>query len=158
MNRMSLREALDHPWLRSFYPALPPSSRNRPLQASSSSAKAGVTHDFIALHIEPSKGPTGGKFGQREGSRGAPLQRRSDILSQAAEGNRAVPEPLPEMIANASAKEAKRGKRVRNNLTPLDEEGEVEYDPEDSGPPATRSSTTSHSSGGPRSKKARTEA
>ncbi|KAJ2918044.1 hypothetical protein MD484_g2375, partial [Candolleomyces efflorescens] len=160
MYRMSLKEALEHPWLRTFYPALPPFAQNRPPQASSSNAKAGVTHDFIALHIEPSKAPTGGKLGQREGSRGAPLQRRSDILSQAAEGNRAVPEPLPEMIANASAKELKRGKRVRNNLTPLDEEGElVEYDPVDSDLPGTRgSNSSSHGSGGPRSKKARTEA
>ncbi|KAJ2931453.1 hypothetical protein H1R20_g5592, partial [Candolleomyces eurysporus] len=157
MNRMGLKEALDHPWLSSYLPLLPPSSRNRPLQASSSGARAGVTHNFIGLNIQSSPNSTaGGKFGQREGSRGAPLQRRADIMSQVAEGNRAVPEPSPEMIANASAKEAKKGKRVRNNLTPLDEE---EADPEGSrSGPATRSRDTSQSSGGPRSKKARTEA
>ncbi|RXW25644.1 hypothetical protein EST38_g233 [Candolleomyces aberdarensis] len=158
MNRMGLKEALDHPWLSSYLPLLPPSSRNRPLQASSSGARAGVTHNFIGLQIQSSPNSTaGGKFGQREGSRGAPLQRRADILSQAAEGNRAVPEPSPEMIANASAKEAKKGKRVRNNLTPLDEEEEGDPEGSRSGP-ATRSRDTSQSSGGPRSKKARTEA
>lgn len=158
MNRMPLTEALNHPWLRSYTSPFPASSRARALQASSSGTRAGVTHNFIGLHIQPSANGAGaGNFGQREGSRGGPLQRRADILSQVAEGNRAVPQPSPEMIASAAAKEAKKGKRVRNNLTPLDEEEEADPESSRSGP-ATRSSNNSQSSSGPRSKKARTEA
>lgn len=72
---------------------------------------------------------------QREGSRSAPLQRRSQVLSQAAEGDGAVLlEPSWEMLQNAASQEAdaaagpstgaaaRGNKRVHSELTPLPEE------------------------------------
>ncbi|EAU91637.1 CAMK/RAD53 protein kinase [Coprinopsis cinerea okayama7 len=123
--RMSLTQALDHPWLQSYIPVH--QSQDQYLLAGVSSSpdvtspSAGVSHDFIGLQIQPSAP-------RREGSRGAPLQRRSHVLSQAAEEGRPVPEPSPEMIAQATRSprdQTKRNKRVRGNLTPLQEESDA---------------------------------
>ncbi|TFK25731.1 CAMK/RAD53 protein kinase [Coprinopsis marcescibilis] len=119
--RMSLTRALEHPWLKSYIPVhhssdllIGSSSATSSSSNDSARAAAGVSEDFIGLQIQPLK---------PEKSRGPPLQRRSHILAQAEEG-RNIPEPTPEMIANATAGErSKRTKRVRGNLTPMQEEG-----------------------------------
>ena len=69
---------------------------------------------------------------RREGSRTAPLQRRSHVLSQVADGEGGVvPEPSWEMIQNAATAhdDAERtpfrgNKRMHSELTPLPEEME----------------------------------
>lgn len=124
---MTLTEALDHPWLQSYTPLadedyipIPhPSSvgMDDGPDVSPHSAQAGVSHVFHALQIQPSP--------DHQGNR--PLERRSKVLSQAEEGVRNVPEPSPQMIANEETTEkaaTRRSKRVRANLTPMQEESD----------------------------------
>jgi len=101
-----------------------------------------ASQDSAAVMVSniPGAYPNGGL--RREGSRTAPLQRRSLVLSQAAEGEgAAVPEPSWEMIHNAKTYDNRRNensdneagpsngaargnKRVHSELTPLPEEFE----------------------------------
>jgi hypothetical protein len=84
-----------------------------------------------------SNSQTNGQAVNREGSRAAPLQRRSHVLSQAAEEDGAeLPQPSDAMVSNATSKNANnnvagpsnggaRGyKRGRSELTPLSEESD----------------------------------
>lgn len=138
--RMSLTDALYHPWLASYVAEHPIPSADAAFSQNSSqnsSQGSGATRylDQLGFHSVPEV---------------RPLQRRSDIMNQAAEGSRAVPQPPPEMIAHAYALDEEeeelsqrlsqsqgqnqvstyqaptRGKRVRANLTPLDEDSEDE--------------------------------
>ncbi|KAF5317106.1 hypothetical protein D9611_003775 [Ephemerocybe angulata] len=124
--RMSLTEALSHPWLRSYVPVFPIPQANFYLPSSNNilnatAGNAGITHNLLGLTMASNPAIP------REPSRGGPLQRRSEVLSQAAEGTRTVPQPSDEMIANAQAMEhGNRGKRLRANLSPLGEEEESE--------------------------------
>ncbi|KAH6913842.1 CAMK/RAD53 protein kinase [Coprinopsis sp. MPI-PUGE-AT-0042] len=126
-SRMTLTEALDHPWLQSYTPLadedyIPighPSNADMDdgPDVSAPNGQAGVSHVFHALQIQPSS--------EHQGNR--PLERRSKVLSQAEEGVRSVPEPSQQMIANAEATEkaaTRRSKRVRANLTPMQEESD----------------------------------
>lgn len=122
--RMSLTDALSHPWLQSYIPVFPVPQATVPRRGP----RAGITHNMLGLQVRS------GASLRTDGSLPAPLQRRSDILSQAAEGTRNVPQPSAEMIANANAMENKRGKRGRGNLAPLDEE----EDSDDQGPSSSR--------------------
>lgn len=141
VRRMSLTDALDHPWLKSYIP-VHESSDQLLLGAGPSTssaevgASAGVSHQFIGLQIQPSAS--------------APLQRRSVVLSQAAEEGRAISEPTPDMIATANAKESKRNKRVRANLTPLQEEG-------DAGPSSRAGSSSSGNGKAPKRARLRSD-
>ena len=158
---MSLADALDHPWLASYVPEHPvpradaASSQN---SSQNSSQGSGATRYLDHLWLNSL-------------SEARPLQRRSDIMNQAAEGSRAVPQPPPEMIAHSNALDeeeeelsqrlsqsqgqnqantyqaATRGKRVRANLTPLDEDSEDEeediFDTSTSGGAGSRSANGS---------------
>lgn len=142
--RMTLTEALEHPWLKSYTPEYPtpqlevfspPSSQTE--SQYSQGPSTGATRHLIGLGLHSLSSPP----------RATPLQRRSDIMNQAAEGSRAVPQPPPEMIAHSNALDEEeeeasqrlsqsqeaaqapaRGKRVRASLTPVDEDEDYEDD------------------------------
>lgn len=125
--RMSLKDALEHPWLQSYTPVYTLDDISRHTSSSVNGqqyGEAGVTNDFIGLQIQPSV-PRAGT------SKSRVLQRRSQVLSQAAEDDKiTLSEPSSEMIAHAVAQEKSaagprtRGgqKRLRGQLTPLLEE------------------------------------
>lgn len=102
---------------------------------------ASASQDSTAVKVAalPGAFPDGTSNGiKREGSRTAPLQRRSHVLSQAAEGEGvALSEPSWDMIAHAEAQDQQQqesgpsnlsapnkghNKRVYSELTPLPEE------------------------------------
>ncbi|KAF8798744.1 Pkinase-domain-containing protein [Phlegmacium glaucopus] len=128
-HRLSLTKALDHPWLLSYTPVYP--SSRRPEKPTSIKAqnvtRAGVTEDFIAMQLQESTSEV------RNPSRTAPLQRRSLVLSEAAESGNRLPEPSWEMIAYAASQEQEKAgessssakganKRIHAELSPLPEE------------------------------------
>jgi ser/thr/tyr protein kinase RAD53 len=86
--------------------------------------------EHMQLDHEPSIPKVPGAFtnGQpngkltREESRTAPLQRRSHVMSQAAEGDANIPQPSDDMVNHASNKGARGNKRPRSQLTPLPED------------------------------------
>ena len=98
------------------------------LRNPQSVTRAGVTEDFIGMQLQGSalEVPDPGT------SRTVPLQRRSLVLSEAAETGNRLPEPSWEMIAYAasqgkageSAGESSKGanKRLHAELSPLSEE------------------------------------
>jgi hypothetical protein len=176
--RMSLTDALKHPWLKAYVPIYPnlhhprtPSapSNSHPLVAEDStlseflddggsfvnldeSTDAGVSQGFEHLKINQSLAPEDsaaaivsnipGAYPSSNNRESSRLQRRSQVLSQAADGGEGpvVPEPSWEMlqnvtssakgnrnVANDSATTADNGrtnKRVHSELTPLPEEYE----------------------------------
>lgn len=110
--RMTLTAALNHPWLRAYTPVYV-----HPPWASTSAIPAGdvsmlstiaeddgsfrsnsVNQDFENMQLVAS---TSGAPLKAEGSR-APLQRRSHVMSQAAEDCKPGLEPSWEMVAAAS--------------------------------------------------------
>ena len=119
---MSLTNALNHPWLLSYVPI--PEEEYVPIEKPSTDGSegpppqsAGVSNVFSGLQIQGSSDLQGNR----------PLERRSKVLSQAEEGVRNVPEPSPQMVANAEASDkaaTRRSKRVRANLTPMQEESD----------------------------------
>ncbi|KAF8161058.1 kinase-like domain-containing protein [Crassisporium funariophilum] len=129
--RMSLTKARGHPWLLSYtpvynlpLPGVPKPSSNPPATtAQGQSAGAGHGSPFISDIAQA---------GSSRGARTAPLQRRSQVLSQAAESGSSLPEPSWEMIAYAASQEQEKAatnpankgpnKRVHAQLTPLPEE------------------------------------
>jgi serine/threonine/tyrosine protein kinase RAD53 len=88
----------------------------------------------VSIPVIPGAYPNGsGTAGlKREDSRVAPLQRRSHVLSQAAEDGKALVEPSWEMVAAATAQDQTTGpskgqnKRVHSELTPLSEEASMD--------------------------------
>jgi len=91
--------------------------------------RAGVTEDFIGMQLQE---PTSAVLNPSI-LRTAPLQRRSLVLSEAAESGNRLPEPSWEMIAYAASQEqdkadesssSARGghKRLYAELSPLPEE------------------------------------
>jgi len=126
LQRLSLTNALDHPWLLSYTPVYPSERRpEKPIMSRNgqSVTRAGVTEDFIGMQLQEST---------LEGTpRTAPLQRRSLVLSEAAETGNHIPEPSWEMIAFAASQDKAGGssstakganKRLRAELSPLSEE------------------------------------
>jgi hypothetical protein len=149
------------------------------ISTSDMTSDAGVSHGFQHLKIGHSKSVVGaqdstaeivssipgafpngqspGSGVRRELSRTTPLQRRSFVLSQAAEADASavVPEPSWEMIQSANAdiqagdgmlgfNEVKqRNKRVHAELTPLPEEGDSSDDSPANGPDARKKGKTS---------------
>jgi len=90
-------------------------------------ARAGVTEDFIAMQLQESASEVPSPL------RTAPLQRRSLVLSEAAETGNRLPEPSWEMIAYAASQEQEKAgessssakganKRIHAELSPLPEE------------------------------------
>lgn len=140
--RMSLKDSLDHPWLQSYTPVYTSDhifGHTSPSVNGQQYGEAGVTNDFIGLQIQPSV-PRAGP------SKSRALQRRSQVLSQAAEDDKiTLPEPSSEMIAHAVAQDKSaagprtRGaqKRLRGQLTPLPEESAAGHLP--SGAPGASS-------------------
>lgn len=129
--RLSLTKALDHAWLLSYTPVYP--SERRPQKEAFGKAqsitRAGVTEDFIGLQLQESALETLNS----SASRSVPLQRRSRVLSEAAEAGNCLPEPSWEMIAYATSQEQDKAgessssskganKRLYAELTPLPEE------------------------------------
>lgn len=136
--RMSLKDALEHPWLQSYTPVytMDDISHTSSSVTGQQYGEAGVTNDFIGLQIQPSVPKAKSRV----------LQRRSQVLSQAAEDDKiTLSEPSSEMIAHAVAQERSaagpmtRGgqKRLRGQLTPLLEESAGGYLP--SGAPGASS-------------------
>lgn len=129
---MSLTKALDHAWLLSYTPVYP--SSRRPEKQTFGNAQnvthAGVTEDFVALQFQESAL----EVSNPGSSRTAPLQRRSLVLSEAAESGSHLPEPPWEMIAYAASQEQEKAtsessssakganKRIHAELSPLPEE------------------------------------
>ncbi|KAF8725174.1 hypothetical protein AX14_008301 [Amanita brunnescens Koide BX004] len=108
--RMSLTNALRHPWLSSYLPIY----NNSPVLPKSDDIS------MISVTTDASKP-------RSEGPRAMVLQRRSHLLSQAAEAGNSLPEPSEEMIARAASQEDAKdfkgqNKRLRSELTPLPEE------------------------------------
>ncbi|KAL0956927.1 hypothetical protein HGRIS_003031 [Hohenbuehelia grisea] len=132
--RTSLRDALDHPWLRDYEPVYGCSpqlqesrsgghSRHLPndismlsvvpeensmdaaAMAAGTNAGSAAAHNTNGVTPPPEAYVPNGI--RREGSRTAPLQRRAHVFAEAAEGNRAaLPEPSWEMINAASQEQA----------------------------------------------------
>ena len=76
-----------------------------------------VSNGIKHLHLEPGMGDPASVGGG--GSRTAPLQRRSKVVTAAAEDpDSALLEPTPEMIHRAESGAKKGHKRVRSELTP----------------------------------------
>ncbi|KAG6832035.1 hypothetical protein H0H87_003016 [Tephrocybe sp. NHM501043] len=124
--RMTLTNALHHPWLQSHVPVYGSTTHypiaNKILTDDYSMISAGadnegsfrgsVNADFQNLHIAPSRTPAipgaflngAGTNGlSRQPSRGVPLQRGSLLAKKAAEAGIPLPDPPAEMIANAAA-------------------------------------------------------
>jgi len=125
-SRMTMKDALLHPWLRTYRPFYINSSHagymncahvSALLAESSVNLDESETEPDLPLDVQ--EGPS---------QQRAPLQRRSDVLSQAAEGNGVVPEPSWEML-QAAGQEAgpsnRHGKRVRAELSPMMEEEDI---------------------------------
>ncbi|KAF9461264.1 kinase-like domain-containing protein [Collybia nuda] len=160
--RMTLTDARDHPWLQSYTPVYDHSTSGSitsiptndfsmlsSLPEGEGSFQSAVNQDFENMQLQAStsahpqvvdSGPIPGVLPNNavrsEGSR-APLQRRSHLMSQAAEDGKPIVEPSWEMVAAAASQEqptagpsnppAKgQNKRVHSELTPLPEEGSMD--------------------------------
>lgn len=175
---MTLTDARNHPWLKSYTPVY-----EHPASGSTSSIPTNdfsmlssvpdsegsfqsnsVNQDFENMQLQastsalPSTLPEGtSENGIRaEGSR-APLQRRSHLMSQAAEDGKPIMEPSWEMVAAAASQEqptagpsnppAKgQNKRVHSELTPLPEEDSMDSAINGSSP-LSDANSTSHKKG-----------
>ena len=147
-----MQASLSHAWLQSYTPI------DRRLSSFASSIPTidysmmssvpddgsfPVNQDFRNMQIQPSGFQDASASGipgaypnnsagiKREDSKVAPLQRRSHVLSQAAEDGKPLVEPSWEMVAAATAQDQVAGpsnpskgqnKRVHSELTPLSEE------------------------------------
>lgn len=164
--RMTMENSLLHPWLQSYTPVYDlrsSSSISTEYPTISSISYEGsfpVNQEFKNMQIQPSAHRdastsaipgaypnTSAMAGvQREDSRVMPLQRRSHVLSQAAEDGKALVEPSWEMVAAATAQDRVVGeshsnnsskgqnKRVHSELTPLSEAVSVDNVVERSSP------------------------
>jgi len=108
--RMSLTSALRHPWLASYSPVY------------NNTRSSANPNDISMISVT-----TATSKPRSESSRAMVLQRRSHLLSQAAEAGNLLPEPSEEMIARAVSQEDERdpkgqNKRLHSELTPLPEE------------------------------------
>jgi serine/threonine/tyrosine protein kinase RAD53 len=118
LRRMSLTNALGHPWLASYCSVY----NTRPHQPSGSpDLHDGSIMSSIADSLKA-------RF---DSSRAMPLQRRSHVLSQAAEEGNVLPEPSQEMIAQAVSQQVasnskSNNKRLHSELTPLSESNDGE--------------------------------
>ncbi|KIM40164.1 hypothetical protein M413DRAFT_413516 [Hebeloma cylindrosporum] len=118
LRRLSLTNALRHPWLRDHVPFH--KLDNDELGDASMTAYGKEFVDETNLHT--GEGPLAAA------PRNGMLQRQSDIIHRAAEEGKALPEPSWEMIAYATARddnlsnEKGPNKRMRAALTPLPEE------------------------------------
>ncbi|KAM6502304.1 CAMK/RAD53 protein kinase [Amanita muscaria] len=107
LRRMSLTNALGHPWL-----------------ASCASIHDGhqLEPNVLSCQADSDTASTA----RSDGSQVIPLQRRSYLLSQAAEEGHLLPEPSEEMIAHAVSQAAPvskgQNKRLHSEITPLSEE------------------------------------
>lgn len=120
--RMSLANARNHPWLNGYGPiqerALTQSPSIESITPADQSYVSSIADEdtgfghanseavgqgFQDMQLHPDDAPNGGI--QREASRG--LQRRSHVLSQAAEGDNGgqIMEPSPQMISNSQAQD-----------------------------------------------------
>ncbi|KAG5642826.1 hypothetical protein DXG03_002057 [Asterophora parasitica] len=132
-DRMTLTDALQHPWLTSYTRVYdhdgvdvlhnePPTTDSSMISATSSvdSFRNSVNEGFQNMHIQPGSsvpavpgafpdaGPSNGAGTSnvnREGSKTAPLQRGSHVLQKAAEEGKQIPEPSWEMLAHAAAQQ-----------------------------------------------------
>jgi ser/thr/tyr protein kinase RAD53 len=152
-----MEKSLQHPWLQSYTPvydlhaASSTNSIDYSMMPGSVQADGSfpVNQDFRNMQIRPSgigevsSSALPGAFPktsavtdvQREDVKVAPLQRRSHVLSQAAEDGKVLTEPSMEMVAAATAQDhaassSSKGqnKRVYSELTPLSEEASMDND------------------------------
>ncbi|KAF8623401.1 hypothetical protein AX15_006393 [Amanita polypyramis BW_CC] len=109
-HRMSLTNALGHLWLSSYLPVYETLSTSHDDDMSMASSL--TTVETSNPHLAS--------------SRAMLLQRRSHLLSQAAEEGNLLPEPSEEMIARAVSQQDSmtkgQNKRLHSELTPLPEE------------------------------------
>ena len=145
--RMTMKEALQHPWLSTYTPfygssSLAGSPKDPSRDSDDGSFRSSMSEGFQNLNIQgsytdPTTSGEGTSGIRREDSRTGRLQRRSDLLSRAAEEGKAMLEPSQEMVANASSQEARaagtstaatkgQNKRVYSELTPLPEDVPME--------------------------------
>ncbi|KAG5219844.1 kinase domain-containing protein [Salix suchowensis] len=96
--RMTLTDALHHPWLQSYTPSilLPLISNNTPVRVVPSPATT-FPCSPISRRDEPGSSHNVVDI-KREGSRSQPLQRRARVLEDAAEGKGEILQPSQEMI------------------------------------------------------------
>jgi len=171
-HRMSLSDARNHPWLKDIilppilqqrgvasdpsYNSVAPDvsmlssvdENDDVFRNNDQNGDTEMNHDMEHLQLDPNAMPTGasptnqitGNGLKREGSRS--LQRRSQVLSQAAEaeGPSTVPEPSWQMVQNIAQQDVNaagpstgahdRGnKRIHAELSPLPEELDAEMIP-----------------------------
>jgi serine/threonine/tyrosine protein kinase RAD53 len=162
--RMTLTNALHHPWLKSytlvydhgssdFANFVPTDNYSMLYSIPESYDSSSVNQGFQNMQIQPDAStssipgfhlsrPAGI---EREDSRVTPLQRRSHVLSQAVEEGKPLVEPTSEMIAKAAAQEEQvagpsnsngkgQNKRVHSELTPLSEEASMDISADGSSP------------------------
>ncbi|KDR75942.1 hypothetical protein GALMADRAFT_68135 [Galerina marginata CBS 339.88] len=131
--RLSLTNALKHQWLRDHLPFHGPSTSpevDEVYDASMAPEDATEQNSLGSDGSDESIGLPVDSEAASEHPRNVPLQRRSMVLSQAAELGDKLPEPSWEMIAYATARDDNpigpsgkgQNKRVRADLTPLPEE------------------------------------
>ncbi|KAF8906569.1 CAMK/RAD53 protein kinase [Gymnopilus junonius] len=122
--RRSLTDSLKHPWLQNHVPFHGTSDSQPPADEGSDAAMAPDQDDDGQDLLHGGVPLVGLPVSQ---GRRIPLQRRSLVLSQAAEAGGHLPEPSVEMIAYAAAQDENapakgQNKRVRADLTPVSEE------------------------------------
>ncbi|KAF9497953.1 kinase-like protein [Pleurotus eryngii] len=125
--RMTLTDALHHPWLQSYTPVYTPSSY---LQQHSSTGSSIPSDDFSMLSDIPEGNEPGSSHNvvdiKREGSRSQPLQRRARVLEDAAEGKGEILQPSQEMINAVLLLEPGNAAQKIDRKRALDEDAEME--------------------------------
>jgi len=150
--RMTMQASLSHAWLQSYMPIDRRLSSSIPTDYSMmpslpEDGSFPVNQDFRNMQIQPPGFQDASASGipgaypntsagiNREDSKVMPLQRRSHVLSQAAEDGKPLVEPSWEMVAAATAQDHVAGpsnsskgqnKRVHSELTPLSEEASMD--------------------------------
>ncbi|KAF4597866.1 hypothetical protein EYR38_006258 [Pleurotus pulmonarius] len=125
--RMTLTDALHHPWLQSYTPVYAPSSY---LQQHSSTGSSIPSDDFSMLSDIPEGDEPGSSHNvvdiKREPSRSQPLQRRARVLEDAAEGKGEILQPSQEMINAVLLSEPENAVQKIDRKRALDEDAEME--------------------------------
>lgn len=123
--RMTLTDALHHPWLQSYTPVYTPSSY---LQQHSSTGSSIPSDDFSMLSDIPEGDEPGSSHidVKREPSRSQPLQRRARVLEDAAEGKGEILQPSQEMINAVLLSEPENAAQNIDRKRALDEDAEME--------------------------------
>ncbi|KAJ8695899.1 hypothetical protein PTI98_005810 [Pleurotus ostreatus] len=125
--RMTLTDALHHPWLASYTPVYTPS----PYLQQHPSTGSSIPSDDFSMLSDILEGDEPGSSNnivdiKREGSRSQPLQRRARVLEDAAEGKGEILQPSQEMINAVLLLEPANAAQKIDRKRALDEDAEME--------------------------------